>query len=393
MKKLLIFLCIYLSLFAKKQELVDINPAKVFYINTDSRACDDFCLKGLLYKGLYLSYIANFNSNDEKLNNIYAKLLNGIDYIDLPKRTKLNNIKIAVLIPENVVKSYATNVISPTVAYLIKQNDNVYMKVFFTGDESEANISKIIANLHDYSLIITAYQKNGLNVLNKSINNIPIFNPLAKAENFDNLNSNFTFGRIDYNEQVAKLLSIANQKVSIFQDDSLLANNISSIIKSNANVANTITIAHKDLNINAALQGAWKHNNSSVFFNLPLVKTTLIATQLRALNIRTYKYLSTQINYHPMFLNLSQENERAMFYFANSIGKIDDEIEYINDLLGQKIAYNWIAYSTSVGLDYYYNELYSASKNKLFNEEFVGNALHFNVRIMNAKHSKFSEQK
>lgn len=393
MKKLLITLCISLSLLAAKQELVKIDPAKVFYINFEKEKCSDECLKELLYKGLYISYIARFNSNDEKLNNIYAKLLDGIEYIDLPKRTQLNTINIAIVLPEKVVKSYSSNIISPALAYLIKQNDNVYMKVFFTGDESEANVAPIVARLHDFSLIITGFQKNGINILNKSITNIPVFSPLAKAEDFDNINSNFTFGSIDYQEQTAKLINFSNGKIAAFKDDSILANKITESIQSQSNLVFLRTLEKKNLNVNSVLNEAWRLNNSCVFFNVPLVKTTLLATQIRALNVRPSKYFSTQINYHPMFLNLSQENEKAMFYFANSIGEIDDEIEYINDLLGQKIAYNWIAYSTSVGLDYYYHELYSANKERIFKDNFVGNKLHFNVRIMNAKQSKFSEQK
>lgn len=379
------------ALFAKKHTLADTEPAKIFYINFESEVCNDNCLKDLLYKGLYISYIARFNSNDEKLNQIYAKLINGIEYIKLPEKGKIDSIKIALIIPEKVIKSYSTNIVSPALAYLMKQNQNVYMKVYFTGDENANNITPIISKLNDYSLIITGFQNNGIKVLSKSIKNIPVFNPLAKASNFEDIDDNYTFGSIDYSEQVAKLLNIANSKIAVFKDNSYLANQITNEISSKSNVGYLQSIDAQDLNINKAILQPWKLNNSSIFFNLPLVKTTLLATQLRALEIKPRMYLSTQINYHPMFLNLSQENERALFYFANSIGAIDNEIEYINDLLGQKIAYNWVAYSTSVGLDYYFNELYSAQR--LFKDNFVGNALHFNVRIMNSKHSKFTEER
>lgn len=393
MRKLLTALLICMNLIAAKQELVKIDPAKVFYINFEKEKCSDECLKDLLYKGLYISYIARFDSNDEKLNNIYAKLLNGIEYIDLPKKHQLNMIKIAIVMPEKVVKSYSSNIISPALAYLIKQNDNVYMKVYFTGDESDANLLPILNELKDYSLIITGFQKNGINTLSKNITTIPVFNPLAKSSDFNTVGSNFTFGSIDYKEQVAKLINFSNGKIAVFKDESPLANKITQDIQEQSTLVSLKTLEKKNLNVNSVLNEAWKLNNSSIFFNIPLVKTTLLATQIRALGVRPSKYFSTQINYHPMFLNLSQENEKAMFYFANSIGEIDEEIEYINDLLGQKIAYNWIAYSTSVGLDYFYHELYTNNKERLFKDDFVGSDLHFNVRIMNAKQSKFSEQK
>lgn len=395
MKKLLLIACIGLNLMAEKQVLVDIEPAKVFYINFENQACNDKCLEDLLQKGLYISYIARFNSDDERLNNIYAKLINGIDYIDLNHKLETsttNDIKIALLIPEKVIKSYAANIISPTLAYLSAQKQNVYMKVYFTHDEDESNIEPIISKLYGYSFIITGYQNNGIKVLSNNITNIPVFNPLAKSNNFPNISSNYTFGSIDYKEQVLKLLDMANGKVAIFKDDSVLANEISNIVSEESNVVYEKTLGHKNLNINSVLNDGYRLNSSSVFFNLPLIKTTLLSTQMRALGVRPSVYLSTQINYHPMFLNLSQDNERSMFYFANSIGDIDSEIEYINDILGQKIAYNWVAYSTSVGLDYYYNKLQNNEKSRIFKDDFVGNSLQFNVRIMNAKKSKFTEE-
>lgn len=394
MKKILLISLISINLLASKQTLIDIEPAKVFYVNFEKENCNDKCLRTLLQNGLYISYLARFDSNDETLNKIYKKLINGIDYLDelnVDNKTTINdNIKIAIIIPEKVIKSYSQNIISPVIAYLISKKQNVYVKTYFTQDENEQNIEPIIDELNNYSLIITGYQNDGIRILNKYINNIPVFNPLAKANNFENISSNYTFGSIDYNEQVAQLLNIANEKIAVFKDNSKLANDISNKISNQTNISYERTIDSKNLNVNSVISGSL--NNSSIFFNIPLIKTTLVATQIRALGIRPRMYLSTQINYHPMFLNLSQENERSMFYFANSIGEINDNIEYLNDILGQKIAYNWIAYSTSVGLDYYYNKLYSKEENRLFKDDFLGNSIHFNVRIMNSKNSKFSEQ-
>lgn len=390
MKKILLSTILCASLFAHKTILMQIPPADVKYINLDLFNCNDVCLKQLLYDGLYISYLAKFNSNDNELIKIYNLLLNGKDYFQLPKQIKISDIKIAILIPEKIIKSYANSIISPTVAYLINSGENVHLNVFYTQDEQKQNIEKILDEIKNYSLIITAYQNEGIEFLSKNISNIKIFNPLANKDNFSNIGINLYFGSINYDEQIASLLNYTNENVVIFKDHSLLSSHLTDMINEQANVKSTYVVNQNNSNINALVKDNAKLNNASIFFNLPLIKTTLIATQIRANELTPKVYLSTQINYSSSFLNLTQENERNIFYFANSIGKIEPIIIYYNNLLGQKISYNWIAYSTSVGLDYLFNHTYTNTK-KYFDEDFVNNQIYYKINIMNSKNSKFTQ--
>ncbi|MBZ8000037.1 hypothetical protein AVCANL277_04050 [Campylobacter canadensis] len=390
MKKILLSSMLCASLFAQKTVLMQTPPADVKYVNLELNLCNDMCLKQLLYDGLYISYLARFNSQDDELEKIYNLLLNGKDYIQLPKQSKLDDIKIAILIPEKIIKSYANSIISPSTAYLLNTQANVHLNVFYTGDENPQKIAEILPALSKYNLIITGFQNEGINYLSQNINNVKIFNPLAKKENFPNIGINVYFGSISYDEQIASLLNYANENIVIFKDQSLLGSSLSNMINEQAYVKSTYVVNQNNSNINALVKDNIKLNNASIFFNLPLIKTTLIATQIRANELSPKIYLSTQINYSPSFLSLTQENERNMFYFANSIGKIEPILEYYNNLLGQNIAYNWIAYSTSVGLDYLFNETYNSDK-KYFDEDFINNQIYYKINIMNAKNSKFTQ--
>lgn len=104
--------------------------------------------------------------------------------------------------------------------------------------------------------------------------------------------------------------------------------------------------------------------NSSIFMNTPLVKTSLISSQLRVYKIVPYMLLSTQINYNPMLLTLTQYEDRKNFYLANSIGKTTVEMEELNSLFGHDIVYDWVNYSTSIGIDYFYTHFLSQQQLK-----------------------------
>ena len=51
-------------------------------------------------------------------------------------------------------------------------------------------------------------------------------------------------------------------------------------------------------------------NNTSLYLNTQLVTASLIASQLRANDIRPYALLSTQVNYNPLLLTLTQYEDR-----------------------------------------------------------------------------------
>ena len=125
--------------------------------------------------------------------------------------------------------------------------------------------------------------------------------------------------------------------------------------------------------------------------NVPLVKTSLIASQLRVYKIKPYVILSTQINYNPMLLTLTQYADRKNLYIANSIGKTSVNMEELNSLFGHDIVYDWVNYSTSIGIDYMYTHYFVPIAEKKFNERIIDNQVEYDISIMQPKRYKFSK--
>jgi SRSO17 transposase len=126
--------------------------------------------------------------------------------------------------------------------------------------------------------------------------------------------------------------------------------------------------------------------------NTPLVKTSLIASQLRVYDIEPYALLSTQINYNPMLLTLTQYADRKEFFIANSIGKSTVNMEELNSLFGHDIVYDWVNYSTSVGIDYFYTHYFVPTASRNFNENIVENQVEYDISIVKPKRYKFEKE-
>jgi SRSO17 transposase len=83
-----------------------------------------------------------------------------------------------------------------------------------------------------------------------------------------------------------------------------------------------------------------------------MVKSSILLSQIRGKDLKPYRILSTQLNYNPLIISLTQRADRTKLVFANSIGKVDEELEENISLLGADIKYNWVNYSTLIGIDY-----------------------------------------
>lgn len=398
MKK--IFLILYLCfsiVFAKEQKLVDVKPAENFYPKISTQECDSNCLLELLEARLYLSFLSEFvDQHDQFLSNIYAKLLNSITDFD-KNLQKITSVKLAIIIPEKTIKSYSNTIINSSIAYLLRQRADIKVKVFLTGTEDNDKIRSTLekAQSQGYQYAIAALTLKGANQLKDYSGNMKIFIPTLHKNNisFSNLNKNIIFGSIDYDAQVLALLNKANSDIAAFSDGSMLSSNLNSrILAQNANTR-FYRVEGERLDFYKLLRSQGGLNNASIFLNTPLIKTALISSQLRVYDIQPYVLLSTQINYNPTFLSLTQEGDRKNFILANSIDNHDDNLSYLNEIFNQSIDYNWIAYATSIGTDYFYTQFLNPESNSLFNEEIRNSQILYKVRLMQGAKASFEELK
>ncbi|ASM37269.1 hypothetical protein [Campylobacter sputorum] len=388
MKKIVIILMLMVSfLIAKKEEIKSfIPPVSEEWINLEIEPCDDKCLKKLIDENMLASFLSRFEgSKDAQLNKIYATYVTkSISKEPFNMPADFDQTTIAVIIPQKVIKSYSIIVNNAILSYIIRQNANLNVKFFLIGDESSSSISSATNAIKSQNIkfIIAPMTANGVRNLAQNIqNDTLVFVPTIHKKAVGEMDSNFIFGGIDYEAQISKLLMYANSNVATFSDGSSLGNMLDGYVNNlSRGVIYGSIMQSGNLDLKREISGNSRLKNSSVFFNVPMVKAALLASQLKIYNADTYALLSTQINYDPMLLNFAQYSDIKNMYLATSITSVDQNLESINSILKQALKYDWIAYSTSVGMDYIYS-LINPSANKIFNENIVNSQVVYDTLI------------
>lgn len=404
MKKFcLVFLLCFFLAYSKEQELVDIEPPEENYPNLSIKTCDENCLFKLLEARLYLSFLSEFIANSNKLlSNIYVKLLNSITDFDQivvdSNQEKIQSdaslpIQLAMIIPEKTLKSYSNVIINSSFAYLLRQRAKIKIKVFLIGTEESEKLQAVLRELEaqNYRYVIAGLTPKGADILNYYQGNLKIFIPTLNKNAVSIQNENVYFGGIDYDAQIAKLLERSNSNIAVFSDGSDLASNLNSKILKQERQARIYRIENEKLDFQRLFRSQGSLKEASIFLNTPLVKTALISSQLRVYNVHPFILLSTQINYNRTFLSLTQPNDRKNFLIANSIDRNDENLSYINEIFSQSLDYNWIAYATSVGTDYFYTKFLNTQSKRIFKEELQDFQFVYRIRLMKALGGSFEE--
>jgi len=396
MKKILMLLLLCFTLSnAKKQELLNLEPSEDFYPNLSTQICNTNCLFDLLENRLYLSFLSEFGENNsEILANIYAKLLNSITDFDKNLQKSIP-IKLAIIIPEKTIKSYSNIIINSSFAYLLRQRAQIKVKVFLIGTEDTEKIQQTLEQIENqnYKFAIAGLTLKGLNALHSYKGSLKIFIPSIHKNTAKIHNPNIYFGGLDYDLQLDTLLEKANDDLVIFTDSSAISSNLNSKILAKRENVRIYKIEGEKLDFAKLFKTQGSLSQSSIIFNSSLVKTALASSQLRIYGINPYVLLSSQINYNPTFLSLTQVNDRKHFLVANSIDLNDENLSYLNEVFNQNIHYNAVAYATSIGLDYFYTNFLNSKTQNIFQEEIKDFQVLYKVYLMKALDGSFQSLK
>jgi len=302
-----------------------------------------------------------------------------------------DNLKIALLVPKKIIGSHSNSVSNAIISYLIFKDTQFQFEVFDCVDEMEDSIAQKLAEIkaNGYSFVIAPMTQRGAEVLNSYVSDMLVFIPTINRENIYEPNNNIIFGGLDYKRQLDVLLSYANEKIVLFGDGSRLSNELSSYIK--LQMQEDIVYEKEIKNIRTNLSFLKKNKNlkkSSIFLNMPIIKSSLLASQFRQYEVEPHVILSSQVNYNPLLFKLTQVKDREFFYIANSISYYDKELKDINLVLGNNPDYSWIDYSTSIGMDYVFR-INSLDANSIFDEEIYDNQIEYKVRIEKAAKASF----
>lgn len=403
MRKILLFLAIFSTIFAsqdeinfesnitKNQSLSSIPPAKITYINLEPDFCDNACLNELIKADLLASFMARFEPakiDDNTLLELYISL--GGEAI-----LKVNKSgKIAVIIPQKIIKSYANVVSNAVLSYVLKQDADIEIKFINSNDESPQSLTNAMqtARAQGFNYFIAALTSNGANIINSLVlSNELIYIPSVHSSFIINPKPNLIFGGIDYKDQISALLAYSNEKIVAFDDGSSLGQKLNEYVRMQSSDYHEASIVGKDINLNDTLSKKSKFDNASIFLNIPIVKASLVATQMRGFEIKPYALLSTQINFLPNIFNAIAQRDRQNLFIANSLNPVNDLFLGLGDLFDVDFRYSQIGYSSAFGAEYIYTNFIDKSADRIFTERVENSQVLYGVKIYNAKGDHFDE--
>ncbi len=412
MRKIFLLIISAVLLFSSGKELnTKIPPAKNIIIDIDPYECSHSCLEEYLKKGFIFSFLAKAKNEDFKEEYIvYAReinlenpksnsegfeLANEEEPYDYEKRGAY--VKIALLVPQKVIGKYAVSVTNSVLAYLLYKNGDFDMEIFNCETEEEENILSSLKEIKEkgYQYVIAPVTDRGAETIFQNERDLTVYIPTVNKQNISFATaSNINFGGIDYKKQIDKLSSYINDKIVVFKDQSPASNRISNYLKEKFEdfIVYEPVIAGKNINYASIIRGHFASlQDSSVFLNTPLIKTSLILSQLRLYKIKPYALLSTQINYHPLLLTLTQYGDRKNLLLANSIHNKNFVLTDINKILDNNILFDWINYSTSIGMDFIYTSYIDQNDYPIFEEKLIDNQINYSVSIVKPGLSEFIE--
>ncbi len=303
-------------------------------------------------------------------------------------------IKIAVLIPQKTIKKYAITSVNTVISYLLYKNYSFDLNVFNSGDEKEESIVKALADIKagGYTYIIAPVTPEGAQIIAAKLTDTMVFIPTLHYSSVSNAGPNIFFGGIDYEGQVTLLNVHANEKVGTFEDGSALSFQLNGLVKKyNGRVFYEKRIENAKADFKQMFKGHTSLNSASFYLNTPLVTSSLIASQLRANSIYPHALLSTQINYNPLLLTLTQYEDRNDMFIANSIQRAPAKLEEINTLFGHDIVYDWVNYSTSIGADLFSSHFFNNPAEKVFNESIINRQVIYHTSIVKPERHSFAK--
>ena len=411
MRKFLLLLAIFASLFAaqdeiqdaladepkfesnitKNQSLSNIPPAKITYINLEPEFCDISCLNELVKGDMLASFMARFEPakiDDSALLELYTSL--GGEAV-----LKLDDAqKIAVIIPQKIIKSYANIVSNAVLAYILKQEANVEVKFINSNDESLQSLQNALqtARNQGFSYFIAALTQSGANTINSLVLSTElVYIPSVHSSFVLNPKPNLIFGGVDYKAQISALLAFANEKIVAFDDGSVLAQKLNEYVRMQSTDYYESSIVGKDINLNNTLNKKSKFDGASIFLNIPIVKASLVATQMRGFEIKPYALLSTQINFLPNVFSAITQRDRQNLFIANSLNPIDEAFLALGELFDVDFRYSHIGYSSALGAEYIYTNFINKNANKFFTQSVEGSQVLYDVKIYDAKGEQFDQ--
>ena len=407
MKKIFLpILLLPVILFAQSFLISDIPVPKTYVQNLDPYPCDEICLQEYIDNDMIFSFLAHADTKLENEKQNEFRMIN-VSIFNLGSSVLNKKIRIALLLPYKKIGKYASSTMNASFAYLITKNQSFDLKSYKIDSESVEDISIALDKIKNdgFRHVIAPLTISGANAVMQIDPQIDIFFPTINKHDLKSDSKYLYFGAIDYHLQSDILLKKAVSPLVIFYDESSLGKKLSdyeadkflynTINDENIIVKNKIkrrraikySIPRANTNLQRYLDKNKKIQLASVFINTPIVKTSMIMSQLTLYDANSTNILSTQINYDPLILSMTQYIDRKNMLIANSITEQNNILIEANALLSNDIKYDWINYTTTVGVDYFFHTI--TNEDREYNIEILDRQMIYPVELLKPSISKF----
>jgi hypothetical protein len=271
-------------------------------------------------------------------------------------------VTIALLSSPNVIGKYTQSLYNVSLATLLALRKNGFeLKRYDLEDESSSSLSKALEQAKEEKVdaILAPLTAVGVMKLLSLSPEMNIFIPTVHKRDFPAASANITFGAIDYKGQIEALSPYIGDAVFIFYDTSSVGSQLKMVTEEvlESRKGDKLTMASfpvdtKGENIISYFSKPAKFNKSTIILHIPVVKSAILTSHLTFTGVKERNILSTQINFDPTLLTLTQYNDRKNMVVANSLIEFPSRIYESNALMNNDIAFDWIQYATSVGIDY-----------------------------------------
>ena len=398
MKRLFIFtLLLPIMMFAQSSLISNIPIPKTYIQNLDPYPCDERCMQIYLDNGMIFSFLAHADGKLENEQHDEARKMS-ISILNLGSYIRGDKIRIALLLPYKIIGRYASSTTNASFAYLIAKNHSFELKSYKIESEDINDIKKAleVISKDGFKYVIAPFTQKGADAVSLINPEINIFFPTINKKDVTSSSSYLYYGGIDYRAQSDMLLKEAISPLVIFYDDTTIGNKLSqyeemAYLSANDTQVNKsvvkFAIPKRTTNLEKQLSKNEDIIEGSFFINTPIVKTGMIMSQLTLYETNATKVLSTQINYDPLILSITQYEDRKNMIIANSITENNSILIETNSLLGNDIVYDWINYTTTVGVDYFYSHATRADRE--YEIKLQDNQMIYPIELLNPARYRF----
>ena len=430
MKKLIILL-LPIAIFAQSFLISNIPIPKTYIQDLDPYECNEECMQDYLDNDMIFSFLSHADKKLENEEQNEIRVMN-ISILNLGATILSSKVKIAMLLPYKKIGKYASSTTNATFAYLITKSHPFELKSYKLESEEQEEIQRVLELIEEdgFSHVIAPLTLKGVqNIINLG-SPLNIYFPTINKKDVQTDSIYLTFGAIDYEAQSDLLIKEAVSPLIIFSDKSQTGQKLAKYeehafkyttvidetkdnetqeiglfgmfseevqeeppktkqILNEENIVIKHSISRRTTNLEHYLKDKEEIINGSFFINTPIVKSGMIMSQLTLYDTNATNVLSTQINYDPLLLSMTQYIDRKEMIIANSITLKNNVLIETNSLLGNDIVYDWINYTTTIGVDYFFHQI--TNEDREYEIDVEEDQMIYDIELLQPSRSRFIE--